>query len=116
MTRTVPLYDVATARAGDKGDRSNIAIFVRDPVWWPLVCEQITPERLGKAYPSLFRGPISSYRLDHLRVINFVLDGALEGGVNSSLNLDAHGKSFSFLVLDLELQVPGPMQSNGDPS
>lgn len=114
MTRSVPLYEVATARAGDKGDRSNIAIFVRDPAWWPVVCAQITPERLQKAYPLLFRGPVRSYRVDHLRAINFVLDEALEGGVNSSLNLDAHGKSFSFLVLDLELSVPDQMPTNGD--
>jgi hypothetical protein len=114
MTRTVPLYEVATARAGDKGDRSNIAVFVRDPAWWPIVCEQITPVRLRQAYPLLFRGPIRSYRLDQLRAINFVLDEALEGGVNSSLNLDAHGKSFSFLVLDLELSLPDPMRANGD--
>jgi hypothetical protein len=114
MTRTVPLYEVATARAGDKGDRSNIAVFVRDSAWWPIVCEQITPVRLSQAYPLLFRGPIRSYRLEHLRAINFVLDEALEGGVNSSLNLDAHGKSFSFLVLDLELSVPEQMGANGD--
>lgn len=114
MTRKVPLYEVATARAGDKGDLSNIAVFVRDPAWWPIVCEQITPARISKAYPRLFKGMICAYRLDHLMAINFVLDEALEGGVNSSLNLDAHGKSFSFLVLDLELSVPGQAKPNGD--
>jgi hypothetical protein len=28
---------------------------------------------------------------------------ALEGGVNSSLNLDSHGKSWSYLILGLTL-------------
>ena len=30
---------------------------------------------------------------------------AIEGGVNSSLNLDSHGKSWSFLLLELEVEV-----------
>jgi len=35
-----------------------------------------------------------------------VLDEALEGGVNESLNLDSHGKSWGFLILGLEVDLP----------
>jgi hypothetical protein len=28
----------------------------------------------------------------------------LEGGVNTSLNLDSHGKSFSYLILGLPIE------------
>jgi hypothetical protein len=38
--------------------------------------------------------------------MNFVLDNVLDGGVNDSLNLDSHGKTLSFLVLDIEIEVP----------
>jgi len=38
--------------------------------------------------------------------MNFVIDDVLDGGVNDSLNLDSHGKSLSFLLLDLPVQVP----------
>ena len=38
--------------------------------------------------------------------LNFVMDDALEGGVNESLNLDGHGKSWSSLVLGLEVTFP----------
>ena len=38
--------------------------------------------------------------------MNFVLDDVLDGGVNDSLNLDSHGKSLAFLVLDLPVEVP----------
>ena len=31
--------------------------------------------------------------------MNFVIDDALEGGVNGSLSLDGHGKSLSFMLL-----------------
>jgi hypothetical protein len=33
------------------------------------------------------------------------MDQALEGGVNESLNLDSHGKSWSFLFLGLEVEI-----------
>jgi hypothetical protein len=35
-----------------------------------------------------------------------VLQDALEGSVNRSLNLDSHGKSISYLLLALELHEP----------
>ena len=35
-----------------------------------------------------------------------LLDDALEGGVNASLNLDGHGKSLSSLLLGMELDLP----------
>jgi hypothetical protein len=41
--------------------------------------------------------------MEHLHGLNFVLREALEGGVNSSLNLDTHGKSWSYLILGLPL-------------
>jgi len=46
------------------------------------------------------------YDLPKLSAFNFVLDDVLEGGVNSSLGLDGHGKSLSFLLLEIMLQIP----------
>jgi hypothetical protein len=37
--------------------------------------------------------------------LNFVLSGALGGGVTRSLSLDAHGKTLSAQLLDLELET-----------
>jgi hypothetical protein len=34
------------------------------------------------------------------------MDDVLEGGVNSGLNLDTHGKSNSFLLLEMEIELP----------
>jgi hypothetical protein len=34
----------------------------------------------------------------------------LDGGVNDALNLDTHGKSLSFLLLDLRIDVPADLQ------
>ena len=105
MSRRVALREIAHARAGDKGDRSNVAVFVYDLQHYAAVKAQLTPERLQAGFGNLLRGPIRRYTLDHLGGLNFVMDQALEGGVNESLNLDSHGKSWSFLLLGLEIEV-----------
>ena len=102
-TRKVRLHEIAHARAGDKGNTSNISVWVYDPGDYLLVKEQLTSTRIKAAFPKLIRGDVERYELDHL---HFVLGEALEGGVNTSLGLDSHGKSWSFLILGLEIEVP----------
>jgi hypothetical protein len=104
--REVMLREIAHARAGDKGNRSNVSVFAYKPEHYATVCEQITPERLKEAFPDLLRGTIRRYELPELGGINLVMDQALEGGVNESLNLDGHGKSWSFLILGLSVTLP----------
>lgn len=99
------LRDVAHARAGDKGNRSNVSVFVNDPRHYDAVAAQLTPERLKQQFAGLLRGPIVRYDLPTLGGFNFVMDVALEGGVNESLNLDSHGKSWSSLILGLTVEV-----------
>ena len=106
MSHHVKLHEIAHARAGDKGNTSNVSVWVYDPGDYPLVKEQLTASRIKAAYPDLIRGAVTRYALDHLHGLNFVMAGALEGGVNTSLGLDSHGKSWSFLVLDLDIEVP----------
>ena len=106
MTQLVPLRKIAHSRAGDKGNRSNISIFVYDSSHYSVLVDQITPERLKQAFKVLFKGQIRRYLLPQLHGLNFVLDEALEGGVNESLNLDSHGKSWSCLILSLEVELP----------
>lgn len=95
--------DIAHARAGDKGNTSNVSVWVYDPVDFGLLKASLTPERLKRTYPSLIRGEVKRYVIEHLHGLNLVLQDALEGGVNSSLNLDSHGKSWSYLILRLPL-------------
>lgn len=106
MSRKVKLHEIAHARAGDKGNTSNVSVWVYDPGDYPLVKAQLTAERIKAAFPRLIQGPVVRYELDHLQGLNFVMSDALEGGVNTSLGIDSHGKSWSFLVLSLEIDVP----------
>jgi hypothetical protein len=45
------------------------------------------------------------YDLPKLAAFNFVLDDVLEGGVNASLGLDGHGKSLSFVLLQIPVHL-----------
>jgi hypothetical protein len=96
--------DIAHARAGDKGNTSNINIWVYDPDDFELLKRSVTPERIKKEFPQLVRGNVTCYVIEHLHGLNLVMSDALEGGVNASLNLDSHGKSWSFLILGLTLE------------
>jgi len=106
MSRTIKLHDIAHARAGDKGNTSSVSVWVYDPGDYALVKAQLTAERVKTAFPELMRGSVIRYELDHLHGLNFVMHDALEGGVNTSLNLDSHGKSWSYLLLGLAIEVP----------
>ncbi len=105
MTRRIQLREVAHARAGDKGNLSNVSLWVFDPRHYAAVKAQLTAERVKQAYPRLIEGHVLRYELDRLHGLNFVMEDALEGGVNGSLNLDSHGKSWSYLLLALEVEV-----------
>jgi hypothetical protein len=99
----VLIRDIAHARAGDKGNTSNVNVWVYDPADFELLKASLTPERIKRAFPQLIRGEVRRYEIAHLHGLNFVMSDALEGGVNASLNLDSHGKSWSYLILGLRI-------------
>jgi hypothetical protein len=105
MTRRVMLREIAHARAGDKGNRSNVAVYTYEARHFAALAAQLTPARLKAEFPQLLRGRVQRFELAQLSALNFVMDQALEGGVNESLNLDSHGKSWSFLLLGLEIEI-----------
>lgn len=102
-----PLYRLAHARTGDKGDRSNISIIAFDPQLYPLLEDQLTEQRVRAVFSERQPQAVTRYLLPKLGAINFVLDGVLDGGVNDSLNLDAHGKALGYLLLNAPIAVPG---------
>ncbi len=98
------IRDIAHARAGDKGNTSNVNVWAYDPADFELLKRELTAERIKRAFPELIRGEVERYVIEHLHGLNFVMHDALEGGVNRSLNLDSHGKSWSYLILGLEIE------------
>ncbi|USQ98244.1 AtuA-related protein [Caulobacter sp. RL271] len=98
------LRDLAHARSGDKGDVSNISVIAYGPDAYDRVRRALTPERVKTHLRDIVRGEVRRYDLPDLMALNFVLNGALGGGVTRSLALDAHGKCLSGLLLELDIE------------
>jgi hypothetical protein len=95
--------DLAHGRAGDKGNTSNISVIAFDEAGWQIIREQLTEEVVMRAFSHIASGPVTRYELPRLQALNFVIEGALGGGVTRSLAQDAHGKSLSTLMMSVEL-------------
>lgn len=102
----VSLREIAHARTGDKGNRTNISLIAYDPRHYDLLVEQVTPERVARQFAYRRPSHVERYLLPKLGAMNFVLDDVLDGGVNDSLNLDMHGKALSFHLLAITVQLP----------
>jgi hypothetical protein len=102
----VLLHTLAHARAGDKGDTSMISVIAYRLADFPFLQTQLSAERVARHFAPLSLSGVERYELPALGALNFVLTGALSGGVTRSLARDAHGKTFSSCLLTLELEVP----------
>ncbi|MBV7485086.1 hypothetical protein [Bordetella sp. BOR01] len=103
----VSLRRIAHTRSGDKGNTSNIAVIAYEPHFYPHIKQAVTVAALRAIYnETAVHGPITRYEVDGLGVLNFVLEGALGGGVSRSLAIDNYGKALASAVLRLELEVP----------
>jgi hypothetical protein len=97
------LRDLAHARSGDKGDISNIAVIVHEMADYQRIRRALTAERVREHLHAVVRGTVERYELPQLGALNFVLHGALGGGVTRSLALDGHGKCLSSALLSIEV-------------
>lgn len=100
------LYHYAHARAGDKGDRLNLAVFAYRAEHYYWLLEQLTEERVTELYRHRGVSRVRRYPMPNLQGLNLILDDALQGGVNGALNLDGHGKTLSSLLLTLVVEAP----------
>lgn len=106
MSRRVKLRAIAHGRAGDKGNTSTVSLIVFDRRHYEAVRAQATAERVTAWFGDLVQGPVERYELPQLGALNFVMANALGGGVTRSLALDAHGKSRSSWLLEMEVELP----------
>lgn len=97
------LREIAHARTGDKGDTCNISLIAFDARDYPRLLAHATPGRVKALFAGSPDAAVTRYELPQLGALNFVITGALGGGVTRSLALDAHGKSLSSLLLTLEI-------------
>ena len=104
MTK-IKLRKIAHARSGDKGDILNIVLIPYDEKDYDLLKEKVTKEKVKEHFADLVKGDIKRYEVDYLKMLNFVFYNALDGGVTKSLRLDKHGKTLSFKLLDMKIEI-----------
>jgi hypothetical protein len=97
------VYELGHSRAGDKGNTSNVSVIAYDASSWDVLRRELTVERVVQAYQHVARGPVTRYELPKMRALNFVIENALGGGVTVSLAMDAHGKTLSYIMQDIDL-------------
>lgn len=102
----VPLLELAHARSGDKGNTANVGVVAYDEEDYALLVEQLTADRVKAHFGSIVEGEVVRYELPNLHALNFLLQGALDGGGTVSLMTDAQGKVFSTAMLRMTLEVP----------
>ncbi len=104
--KTLPLYAMAHARSGDKGDASNVGILAYDDAGYAILRERLTAERVREHFRGIVHGPVERYEMPNLRGLNFILHDSLGGGGSASLKNDAQGKTHGMALLRLRLEVP----------
>jgi hypothetical protein len=104
------LRELAHSRTGDKGNTLNISVICYDRRHYEHLRAVLTPERVKAHLGDVVRGAVVRYELPTIAAFNFVLGNALGGGVTRSLALDAHGKSLSSALMDIDVDIEAPAQ------
>ena len=102
----VPLYRVAHARSGDKGDASNVGLIADSAELYRVLAEQVTAEAVKRHFDGLVRGAVERFEVPNLHAWNFILHDSLGGGGTESLKTDAQGKTHAQGLLTMEVEVP----------
>lgn len=97
------LYDIAHSRAGDKGNTLTLSLIPYKEEDYAFLCQQITVERVKEHLKNIVAGPITRYELPNISSLLFVCEQALLTGVTTSLAIDAHGKTLSYALLEMEM-------------
>jgi hypothetical protein len=100
------LRELAHGRTGDKGNTLNVSVICHDARHYEHVRAQLTTDRVKAHLADIVKGDVVRHELPLLGAFNFVLGHALGGGVTRSLALDAHGKSVSSALLDIDIDTP----------
>jgi hypothetical protein len=123
--RKIPLYAMAHARSGDKGDASNVGVIAYDERGYEILRRWLTPDRVKAHFDGIVRGKVERFDMPNLRGLNFLLHDSLGGGGAASLKNDAQGKTHAMALLRLLVEIPddyeppkvgkfGPLNPSGE--
>jgi hypothetical protein len=101
----VQLLKLAHARSGDKGDTANVGLIALRDEYYPLLVREVTAERVKQHFAGICEGGAERFELPNLGALNFLLHESLGGGGTLSLMTDAQGKTFSYALLRMQIEV-----------
>ena len=102
----VELLRLAHARSGDKGDTANVGLIALRDEYYPLLVREVTAERVRAHFEGICHGRVERFELPNLGALNFLLHESLGGGGTLSLMTDAQGKTLSYALLRMKIDVP----------
>ena len=97
------LYDIAHSRAGDKGNTLTLSLIPYAEADYARLCAEVTAEKVKQHLKYIVAGDIVRYELPNISALLFVCQDALLSGVTTSLAMDAHGKTLSYALLEMEI-------------
>jgi hypothetical protein len=98
------LAKIAHSRAGDKGNTLVLSLFPFREESYGLLVKEVTAEKVSKFLSHQLNGKVTRHVLPELKGILFTCEDALSSGATTSLALDAHGKSLSYALLEMEIE------------
>lgn len=104
--KRIPLYAMAHARSGDKGDGSNVGVLAYDDRGYAILRRWLTAERVKRHFGSIVNGEVERFEMPNVRGLNFLLGDSLGGSGSASLKTDAQGKTHAMALLRIEVEVP----------
>ena len=92
------------------------AVIAYNKFGWKNIQTNATEDKVLSIFKHFGATSVKRYELPNLMALNFVIQNALGGGVNSSLRLDRHGKTLSsYLLYNLILDVSLDMMPDNSP-
>ena len=104
--KRIPLYAMAHARSGDKGDGSNVGVLAYDERGYEILKSWLTAERVKGHFGSIVKGDVGRFEMPNVLGLNFLLHDSLGGSGSISLRTDAQGKTHAMALLRIEVEVP----------
>lgn len=98
------LREIAHSRTGDKGPIVNISVIARNERDYGRLARVVTADRVKEHLRDVVAGDVLRYELPQIGALNFVMRRPPGDTVTRSLALDAHGKSLSSALLDMEIE------------
>ncbi|PIC77044.1 hypothetical protein CSV74_07150 [Sporosarcina sp. P19] len=99
------LYDIAHSRAGDKGNTLMLSLIPYNESDYALLCKKVTAEKVREHLENIVSGEVIRYEVPNISSLQFVCYDALLGGVTTSLGMDTHGKTLSYALLEMEIEL-----------